>query len=93
MALGAGGGEGGRETGSCQEAGVRLSAMVTGFCNTTLGSSGEIGGWRAAVEAGGCPLSQLPAGPGLALEPSSCQAWHMPHEVGMPQEAAQPASL
>lgn len=81
------------ETGSCQEAGVRLSAMVTGFCNTTLGSSREIGGWRAAVEAGGCPLSQLPAGPGPALAPSSCQAWHIPHEVVMPQEAAQPASL
>ena len=72
---------------------MRLSAMVTGFCNTTLGLSSEIGGWRAAVEAGGCPLSQLPASPGLALEPSSCQAWNMPHEVGMPQEAAQPASL
>ena len=47
---------------------------VTGFCNTTLGSSREIGGWRAAVEAGGCPQSQLPASPGQALAPSSCQA-------------------
>lgn len=53
---------------------MRLSATVTGFCNTTLGLSREIGGWRTAVEAGGYPQSQLPAGPGLALAPSSCQA-------------------
>ena len=50
---------------------------VTGFCNTTLGSSREIGGWRAAVEAGGCPRRQ---GDVLRVrsQPVQARLWHPP---------------
>lgn len=76
---------------------MRLSAMVTGFCNTTLGSSGEIGGggrgWRAAVEAGGCPQSPAPGRSGPGSGALQLPGSHMPHEVGTPQEVARPASL
>lgn len=76
---------------------MRLSAMVTGLCNTTLGSSREIGewgrGWRAAVEAGGCPQSPAPGRSRPGSGALQLPGLHMPHEVGTPQEVARPASL
>ena len=72
---------------------------VTGFCNTTLGSSREIGGgeqlWRQGDVLGGRGMSSESApcqsrpGSGTLQLPGP----HVPHEVGMPQEAARPASL
>ena len=38
------------------------------------GVESSCGGRGMSSEAGGCPQSQLPASPGQALAPSSCQA-------------------